>query len=160
MSTFDLKTYIANLEETVLKNIEGYDFTLTEVSGVNGLEGILQGQTAADDFIATDCTGDGYIVQNKNGGYFMRRVGTVFIVRKYQYLNMADMLDKMEVCRKYFKIILRHMVADQKNLELNLIYLDTERVAFREFEPETSAHFTGLWFMIEYEQPYDLLSDD
>lgn len=159
MSTFNLKTYIANLAENVLQNIPGYDFQLTEVSGVNGLEGIISGQTAYDNFIATDATGDGYVVQNANGGYFMRRVSTIFIVRKYQYMNMADMLEKMEVCRQYFKIILRNMVKDQERLKLNLVYLNTSQVAFREFEPETSAHFTGLFFQIEYEQPYNLLSD-
>jgi hypothetical protein len=159
MSTFNLKTYIANLAENVLQNIPGYDFQLTEVSGVNGLEGIISGQTAYDNFIATDATGDGYLVQNANGGYFINRVCTVFIVRKYQYMNMADMLDKMEVCRRYFKIILRNMVKDREQLKLNLIYLNTERVAIREFEPEISAHFTGLFFQIGYEQPYNLLSN-
>ena len=58
------------------------------------------------------------------------------------------------------KVILRNMVKDQANLALNLIYLNTERVMFREFAPESSAHFTGLYFMIEYEQPYNMLSDD
>ena len=159
MSTFKIKDYIATIAANVLSHVEGYDFQLTEVSGLAGLEGIISGSTTYDNFIATDSTGDGYIVQNRNGGYFIRRVATVFIVRKYDYGNMADMLNEIEVCRNYFKLIMRQMVKDQPNLQLNLIYLNTERVPFREFEPETSAHFTGLYFMIEYEQPYNLLSD-
>lgn len=162
MATFDIKTYIENLCDFFahLQIEPPFDFEFTQVSGLNGLEGVISGQSHYDNFIATDATGDGYIVQNRgNGGYFLRRVATVFILRKYKYMDMNDMLAQMEVCRSYFKRIVRHMVHDQKDLELNLIYLDTERIAFREFEPETSAHFTGLYFMIEYEQPYNLLSD-
>lgn len=159
MGEFDIKTYIAGVAENVLSHVEGYDFQLTEVSGIGGLEGILSNQATYDNFIATDSTGDGYLVQYRNGGYFLRRVATVFIVRKYAYMNMADMLDKVKECRKYFNLILRQMVTDQPDLQKKLIYLNTERVAFREFEPETSAHFTGLYFMLEYDQPYNIWSD-
>lgn len=158
MSEFSIKNYVSAFVEAH-KNDKGFDFAFTEVSGINGLEGILQGQTADDNFIATDSTGDGYIFQQRNGGFFIRRVATVFIVRKYGYGNMGDMLDEVQVCRVWFKKLLRQMVADQKELENKLIYLDTERVAFRELAPELAAHFTGLYFMLEYHQPYDLLND-
>lgn len=158
MNEFSIKNYVQAFVNAH-QHDEDFDFVFTEVSGVNGLEGILQGQTAADNFIATDSTGDGSILQQVNGGFFIRRVAAVFIVRKYAYGNMADMLDKVVVCRRWFKRLLRQMIADQLKLADNLIYLDTERVAFREFAPEVSGHFTGLYFMLEFHQPYDLLND-
>lgn len=159
MNTFNIKAYIARVAETVLSLQPGYDFQLTEVSGLAGLEGIVSGQVAYDNFIATDSTGDGSLLQQPNGGYFIRRVATVFIMRKYPYMDMAQMLTEMDKCRKYFRLILRQMVKDAPNLQNNLVYLNTDRVTFREFAPETAAHFTGLYFMFEFSQPYDLARD-
>ena len=159
MSTFDIKEYIAQIAQSVLSLQPDYDFQLTEVSGLAGLEGIISGQVAYDNFIATDSTGDGSLLQQSNGGYFLRRVATVFIMRKYPYMDMAAMLDEMKRCRKYFRLILRQMVKDYPVLANNMVYLNTDRVTFREFAPETAAHFTGLYFMFEFSQPYDLLSD-
>ena len=158
MSTFDIKEYIAQIAQSVLSLQPDYDFQLTEVSGLAGFEGIISGQVAFDNFIATDSTGDGYVYQQPNGGYFMRRVATVFIMRKYQYMDMAAMREEVEKCRRYFNLIVAQMVADQPNLETKLIYLNTERIVIREFEPETSAHFTGLYFMLEFSQPYSLVA--
>ena len=158
MSTFDIKEYIAQVAENVLSQQPDYDFQLTEVSGLGGLEGIISGQVAYDNFIATDSTGDGYVYQQPNGGYFMRRVATVFIMRKYPYMDMAAMREEVEKCRRYFNLIAAQMVADQPDLETKLIYLNTERIVIREFEPETSGHFTGLYFMLEFSQPYSLVA--
>lgn len=158
MAQFSIKQYIQAFIEAH-KNDTGFDWKFTEVSGVNGLEGILSGAIMDDNFMATDSTGDGYIVQNQNGGYFIRRVATVFVVRKYEYGNMADMLTKMQDCRLWFKRILRQMVRDQDDLKNQLIYLNTDRVAFRELAPEMAEHFTGLYFMLEFSQPYDVLND-
>lgn len=160
MNSFNLKSYMTAIVDNHLSTLPHFDFSLTEVSGLGGLEGILSGQVHQNNFIATDSTGDGYISQHSNGGYFLRRVATIFIVRKYQYGNMADMLVNVEICRAIFKRILRQMIADKDKLANNLVYINTERIAFREFEPETSAHFTGLYFMLEYEQPYNILSDE
>ena len=158
MSTFDIKEYIAQVAQNVLSQQPDYDFQLTEVSGLAGLEGIISGQVAYDNFIATDSTGDGSLLQQSNGGYFLRRVATVFIMRKYPYMDMAAMLDEMKRCRKYFRLILRQMVKDYPVLANNMVYLNTDRVTFREFAPETAAHFTGLYFMFEFEQPYSLVA--
>lgn len=158
MSEFSIKSYIEAFVEAH-KLDEGFDFAFTQVSGINGLEGILQGQMADNNFIATDSTGDGHIFQQHNGGFFIKRVATVFIVRKYAYGDMTDMLDKVKTCRLWFKKILRQMIADKEALNNKLIYLNTERVAFRELAPEMAAHFTGLYFMLEYHQPYDVLND-
>ena len=61
MNTFNIKDYIAQVAENVLSAQPDYDFQLTEVSGLGGLEGIVSGQVAFDNFIATDSTGDGYV---------------------------------------------------------------------------------------------------
>lgn len=159
MNTFNIKNYIAEVISTKLSLLADYDFTQTEVAGIDSLEGVLQGSTSFDNFIATDSTGDGYIMQNQNGGYFLKRVATVYILRKYNYGDTNDMLSQMEKCRKYFKKIVRQMVNDQPNLANRLVYLNTERIAFREFEKEVSTHFTGLYFMLQFEQPYDLLEN-
>lgn len=139
--------------------INTFDYTLTECSGINGLEGILAEQTHADNFIAIDATGDGSILMQPNGGYYIRRVLTLFVVRKYEYGNMADMLAKMVDCRKAMKKILRRMVHDSPVLAKNMLYINTERIALREFAPEISGHMTGLYFMLEFNQPYNLLTD-
>lgn len=161
MATFDIQTYIKNLCDNFahLQIEPPFDFEFTEVSGVNGLEGIISGSPKYDNFVASDATGDGSILQQRNGGYFIRRVATVFIVRKYKYMDMSDMRLKMENCRYWLKRIIRQMVADETMLKNNLVYLNTERIAFREFAPEVSAHFTGLYFMIDFNQPYDILND-
>ena len=48
MSTFDIKEYIAQIAQSVLSLQPDYDFQLTEVSGLAGLEGIISGQVAFD----------------------------------------------------------------------------------------------------------------
>ena len=159
MSTFDIKEYIAQIAQSVLSLQPDYDFQLTEVSGLAGLEGIVSGQVAFDNFIATDSTGDGSVLQQSNGGYFLHRATTIFIMRKYPYMDMAAMLDEMKRCRKYFRLILRQMIKDSPVLANNMVYFNTDRVTFREFAPETAAHFTGLYFVFGFSQPYDLLSD-
>lgn len=147
-------TYIQNILN-INRFAKEHGFVLREVSGIDGVEQLLSSPDQ-DCIVAVDSTGDGTTYQASNGGMWIRRVYTIFIVRRYHYGDMEDYRQRMSECRNLFRQLHSRMLRDKLDLAKLLTYLDTSTVQFRELAPETSTHYTGLYFMLQYDEPYDL----
>lgn len=135
-----------------------HGFVLREISGIEGAEGILSSM-GKPSIIAVDSTGDGTTFQANNGGMWIRRVYTIWLVRHYKYGDMADYRKKIEQCRNLFQQLHSRMLRDKKDLENKMLYLDVSTIRFHELAPEISSHYTGLYFLLQFDEPYDLSYD-
>lgn len=133
-------------------------FILREISGIEGAEGILSSM-GKPSILAVDSTGDGSTYQARNGGMWIRRIYTIWLVRHYKYGDMEDYRKKMDECRTLFQQLHSRMLHDKSYLENNMLYIDSSTIQFHELAPEISSHYTGLYFMLQFDEPYDLSYD-
>ncbi len=155
---FDSYAYFGALcRQNRLAQVHG--FQLCRCSGLNGLQEAIDKFRMASAFFCIDDTTDGTTFE-RNGGYFQRRVFTVFLLKNYQFDNMQDRMDSLMVCRRLFAQLYSRMLVDSDRLYNELIYLNTNRVHFREIENYFLNGCTGLYFMIDVDEPVNLAYDE
>nr|DAY94275.1 MAG TPA: hypothetical protein [Caudoviricetes sp.] len=136
-----------------LARSEGFFFC--RVAGLGGMEEALNEMSENISFFCVDDTTDGTTVQ-RNGGFFKRRVFTVFLLKRYQFNDMAERHEAMGICRTLFDKICSRMLVDKERLLEDLIYLNTDRIHFREMEKYFLNGCTGLYFIVDVDEPIDL----
>lgn len=141
------------------KLCQEYGFRLRKCSGVDGLEELMQDPTLTAA-VALDLTTDGSVYQVSGGGFFEVRVNTIFLLHKYEYGRMSSLDTSVELCRTLFRQFLSRMIVDSKDVGSPMCYLNTQSVQFRELEPELSNHLTGLYFHLQFEEPYNLVYEE
>lgn len=133
-------------------------FVSRKVSGIKNLEGIISDR-ANDKFVAVDDTDDGNTYQGAGGGWFRRRTVVIFILQKYSITNMDERETKLEECRVIRKKFQARIVRDSNNIE-ELTYLDKQRMPDFEIDEYFANGSTGLYFMISFNEPTELIDDD
>lgn len=136
-----------------------FGFKLRKVSGIDGLEELMA-DSKLESCVALDLTNDGRLYQSQGGGFYEVRVQTIFILRRYEYARMPSLDTALSVCRNLFRQLLAQMVVDSKVPGSPMGYLNVSQVNFRELSPELGAHSTGLYFMLEFDEPYNLVYDE
>lgn len=155
---FDSYSYFGELcRQNRLAQVQGFQFC--RCAGLNGLQEAIDKFRTAAAFFCVDDTTDGTTFE-RNGGYFQRRVFTVFLLKNYQFDNMKDRMDSLMVCRRLFAQLYSRMLVDSDRLYNDLIYLNTSRVHFREIENYFLNGCTGLYFMIDVDEPVNLAYDE
>lgn len=153
-SFFDSYTYFGELcEKNKLAQL--HRFQLCRCAGLNGLQEAIDKFRTASAFFCIDDTTDGTTFQ-RNGGFFQRRVFTIFLLKQYRFDDMAERMASLMVCRILFSQLYSRMLADSEQLLNDFIYLNTDRVHFREIENFFLNGCTGLYFMIDVDEPIDL----
>ncbi len=132
-------------------------FVPKRVSGISNLEGIIADREN-DKFTAVDDTDDGYTFQGAGGGWFKRRTVIVFILQKYDIKNMIDRETKLNECRTIMNRFQSKIIADAQELE-ELLYFDKTRMPHYEIDEYFANGCTGLYFMISFNEPTDLIYD-
>lgn len=151
---FDVHAYFTRLaSQNKLARQQG--FYPCSCSGINSLEDVLQHFRSQKAFVCVDDTNDAAI-QCRNGSWYQRRVFTVFIMIRYQMMDMKDRAAKLDICRQLFRQIHSRMIVDKHNSDGDLAYLNVEDVMVRELGEYFISGCTGLYFTIDNFEPINL----
>ena len=156
---FDAIAYFQNMAKKNKLAI-AHDFHPCTCSGLSSLEDVLANFQRKKAFICVEDTNDSATVQ-LSGGWFTRRVFTVYIMHRYGFGNMADREKNLQLCRDIFHQFHSRMIRDRDLMQNSgdLSYLDVENVTSREFGEYVLSGLTGVYFMVELAEPIDLCYD-
>ena len=76
---------------------------------------------------------------------------------------MKDREDKLNLCRKIFQQFVRRMIWDRarhENEDDDITFLNVEKIYSKEFGRYTMNGVTGLYFMVENDEPESMEYED
>ncbi len=151
---FNFPAYLKTLtEENRLAATCG--FRPSVCSGVQHIEGLLQEFQRTANFVCTSDICEESTLQ-RGGGWFKRRVFTVFILMRYRFGDTADQAAKMATVRELFRQFQSRILRDSQDLENNFVYVNTADIRSRELGGSFLSGCTGLYFMLSMDEPTDL----
>lgn len=151
---FNFIQYIADLTAQNRLTREK-SFIHTTCSGINYLEGMLQAyQTAANIICTSDVCSESTFQQS--GGWFKRRVYTIFILMRYDHNNMEDYNAKITTCREILRQYQSRILRDSEALATRLLYIHTDDMRANELGSTFLNGCTGLYFMLSMDEPTTL----
>lgn len=152
---FSAEDYFNNL---LAKNRLAADagFIFCTCSGIESLQGPLDMFRKKSAFFCLDDVNDGRMYQARGGGFYKKRTLTVFIMHRHKFNDEDDRLAKLAICRNLFRQVSSRLLVDSKKLRSDLIYLNAGNILCREFGQYFMNGCTGLYFMVDVEEPVDL----
>lgn len=151
---FDFPTYLLHLAQEN-RLAQEHNFQPATCSGLNYLEGLLeQYQTAANFVAVSDICSETTFQQS--GGWFRRRVYTIFILARYEYQNPKDYQAKINLCRELQRQLQSRLLHDADLLETHLLYLRTDDMRSSELGGQFLNGCTGLYFLLSMDEPTTL----
>lgn len=128
-------------------------------SGPDSIQGVAESFRTARNFIMVDDTTSQNTFSNGTG-FFRRDVYTVFLLASYRYDDMADRAAKLGLCRTLFRQLHSRLLYDRDTLgDDRLTFLRLENVYSTELPRYSYTGLTGLYFMVQNEQPIDISYD-
>lgn len=158
---FDALTYFKKLAESNRLCLQ-HGFKPVFCSGPDSIEGVMQQFQKTANFVMIDDTTDQNLY-SEGVSYFKRRVYTVFILAAYRWDDMEDREQKLNLCRNIFQQFVRRMIWDKNNREDSdddMTFLNVEKVYSKEFGRYTMNGVTGLYFMVENDEPEEMDYED
>lgn len=152
---FDAQLYFASLC-TCNSFAREHGFRPCTCSGIQSLQGPLDRFRKDNAFFCIDDVNDGQMYQGKGGGFYKKRTFTVFIMHRYAFGNESDRMAKLAICRQLFRQIATRLLLDSKKLLSDQVYMAVDNILSREFGQYFMNGCTGLYFMIDIEEPVDL----
>lgn len=129
-------------------------------SGPESIEGIMQQYQKTANFVCIDDTTDQNLY-SEGVSYFKRRVYTVFVLAAYRWDDMKDREEKLNLCREVFKQFVKRMIWDRTQREDDeTAFLNVEKIYSKEFGRYTMNGVTGLYFMVENDEPASMEYED
>lgn len=131
-------------------------------SGPDSIEGVMQEFQKTANFVMIDDTTDQNLY-SEGVSYFKRRVYTVFILAGYRWEDMEDREEKLNLCREVFQQFVRRMIWDRaqhENEDDDITFLNVEKIYSKEFGRYTMNGVTGLYFMVENDEPAEMDYED
>ena len=129
-------------------------------SGPDSIEGIINGFQKTANFVCIDDTTDQNLY-SEGVSYFKRRVYTVFVLAQYRWDDMKDREEKLNLCREVFKQFAKRMIWDRSQREDDeTAFLNVEKIYSKEFGRYTMNGVTGLYFMVENDEPASMEYED
>lgn len=131
-------------------------------SGPDSIEGLMQQFQKTANFVMIDDTTDQNLY-SEGVSYFKRRVYTVFILAAYRWDDMEDREEKLNLCREIFQQFVRRMIWDRIRREDegdDITFLNVEKIYSKEFGRYTMSGVTGLYFMVENDEPASMEYED
>ena len=129
-------------------------------SGPDSIEGIINNFQKTANFVCIDDTTDQNLY-SEGVSYFKRRVYTVFVLAQYRWDDMKDREDKLNLCREVFKQFVKRMIWDRTQREDDeTAFLNVEKIYSKEFGRYTMNGVTGLYFMVENDEPASMEYED
>lgn len=130
-------------------------FKAVTCSGPEHLEGLLQNFQTTANFVCTADTSQCTTFE-RGGGWYERRVYTVFILARFRFGSTDDYARAMNLCREVFRQFQSRMIHDRERADGSMLYLDTADIRSNELGGMFLNSATGLYFMLTMEQPFDL----
>lgn len=129
-------------------------------SGPDSVQGIMEQFRRTANFIMVSDTVDSN-THSVGEGFFRRNVYTVWILAAYRRDDMADREQKLNLCRAIFRQFLSRMLydKDREAYEDQLEFLDLNRVYSTELGRYSFNGVTGLYFMVNSDEPIDIQYD-
>lgn len=152
--SFDFHAYLFRLAGKN-KLARKHGFHPCSCSGIGYLEDLLAGIRSHKAFVCiSDTTEDS--IARKGGGWFKRRVFTVFILHRFDTRSTEDYREKLSLCRELFRQLHSRFVRDEQSLHNELAYLNVGDIRSRELGGQFLNGCTGLYFMLSMDEPADL----
>lgn len=160
---FDALHYFETLAKTN-RLCREHNFKPVFCSGPESLEGIMQEFQKTANFVCIDDTTDQNLY-SEGVSYFKRRVYTVFVLAAYRWDDMEDREQKLNLCRTIFQQFVRRMIWDRAQHENDdddddFTFLNVEKIYSKEFGRYTMNGVTGLYFMVENDEPESMEYED
>lgn len=135
-------------------------FKVGRCSGIGGLQDMMRDFRTQSRYILVDDTTSENTFSS-GVGYFRKSVYTVFIVAPYRADDMADRERQLNLCRRLFRQMHSRLLHDREEMAYGdmLEYLQVDRVYSNEFPQYFMSGLTGLYFMVENDEPIDLQYD-
>lgn len=136
-------------------------FTPCYCSGPDGIQGVMESFRKAENFIMVDDT-TSQNTHSQGVGFFDRNVYTVFIVGRYKYDDMKARDEKLKLCRRIFRQFISRMIHDKQTWRYgdSMAYLDLGQIFSKELPRYSMMGVTGLYFMVNNEEPVDLVYEE
>lgn len=135
-------------------------FKVGRCSGIGGLQDMMRDFRTQHRYILVDDT-TSQNTFSSGVGYFRKSVYTVFIVAPYRIDDMAERESQLNLCRSIFRQMHSRLIHDCELMSYgdSLEYLRAESVYSDEFPQYFMNGVTGLYFMVENNEPIDLTYD-
>ena len=158
-STFNALAYFEHLAKTNRLAKENA-FLPCFCSGPENIEGVMQNFRKQKNFIMIDDT-TSQNTYSRGVTFFDKNVYTVFILAHYHIDDMQDRQEKLELCRRIFRQFHSRMIFDKENMDYGDVmeWLDVSSVYSREMSRYSMNGVTGLYFMVNNDEPIDLTYD-
>lgn len=154
---FDFNAYLNTLcSSNKLCKTNG--FHCCTCTGIDGLEGMIQNWQTKQAFLCIDEVTTGQTVKH-GGAWFQRRTVTVFILHRCKYMNEPDRQAKLSLCREILRQLQTRFIIDEEDLKNDLIYLQLDNIPTTEIGAHFASGCTGLYFMLNIDEPTDLSYD-
>lgn len=155
-NTFDALSYFLNLAKSN-KLAKENDFYPCLCSGPDGIEGVMEEFKYYKNFIMIDDT-TSQNTYSRGVTFFDKNVYTVFIIAGYRWDDMKDRSEKLELCRRIFRQFHSRMIHDKEEVTFGdmLEYLDINTVYSKELPRYSMNGVTGLYMMVNNDEPVDL----
>lgn len=129
-------------------------------SGPDSIQGVMENFRKQQNFIMVDDTTSQQTFSN-GVGYFRRDVYTIFILAHYRIDDMIDREEKLNLCRQIFRQFHSRLLHDRDELgDDRLTFLQLNNVYSSELPRYSYNGVTGLYFMIQNEEPIDICYDE
>lgn len=158
-SQFNAIEYFKRLCETNKLCLEHEFFCCTN-SGPDDIGELAEQYKKRKNFIMVDDLTSQQTYSN-GVGFFDKNVYTVNILARYRWDDPSDRAEKLNLCRRIFHQFHARLIHDKAMWEYgeddcSLEFLDVEHVYSREFPAYFSSDLTGLYFMLNNDEPVDL----
>ena len=151
---FDFVGYIKDLtQQNRLAN--DHQFVPCTCSGIGYLEDVLSRLRNERAFVCVSDVCEESITRH-GGGWFKRRVFTVFLLSRYNVRDTEDYHTKMNLCRELFRQFHSRFIVDEQRLQSELTYMAVDEIRCRELGGQFLNGCTGLYFMVALDEPTDL----
>ena len=151
---FDFVGYIKGLtQQNRLAN--DHQFVPCTCSGIGYLEDVLSRLRNERAFVCVSDVCEESITRH-GGGWFKRRVFTVFLLSRYNVRDTEDYHTKMNLCRELFRQFHSRFIVDEHRVQSALTYMAVDEIRSRELGGQFLNGCTGLYFMVALDEPTDL----
>ncbi len=135
-----------------------HGFKAVTASGPENLEGVMAEYRKTENFVIIDDTSDNRVFCGKPGWFTVSTV-TVWIVAATHYNDGEDRKEKMELCREIFRQFLARLISEQQvRGRQDLMFMELEQVLYKELGRYSLNGATGLYFMLDSQEPTNLVS--
>ena len=157
---FDAISYFKEMTERNLLAVRE-EFLPVTISGPDNLEGLFEEYRDHDRFVAVSDTSTGNL-SSPDGtyGFTKHRAYTVFVLSGYEYGNMEDRQQQLELCRKLFRQFVSKIIHDKYEYTDEMRFVDTQTIPNQELGRYYLSGMTGLFFTVYVHEPIDLVYYD